>query len=178
MTDFLSVPEVKVGAFYDPALAPDFGGSFFDLNHNKLVQLDIRDEDNELVPAWKFYEVLRPGTLILANVSLHCFVMKAGAGHRKVSAIRVRNKAWLTVVPRFISSISTARGSWLALTRRWSSRKDPLFRSPRLRWRAPSPRWAVQVTRRRVPLRTLSPPLGSLLLPHPRKARRRRRLLR
>lgn len=78
------MPEVKLGAFYDPALSPDFGGSYFDLAHNKLVQLDVRDEDNNLVPAWKFYEVLRPGTLILANVSLHCFIMKERNGHRKV----------------------------------------------------------------------------------------------
>lgn len=82
--DCVLAPEVKVGAFYDPALCPDFGGAFFDLTYNKLVQLDVRDENNDLIPAWKFYEALRPGTLVLANVSLHCFVMKEKGTHRKV----------------------------------------------------------------------------------------------
>ncbi|KAJ6538396.1 hypothetical protein B0H10DRAFT_2245784 [Mycena sp. CBHHK59/15] len=53
--------EVKLGAFYDP-------------------RLDIRDADNKLIPPWKQYEALRPGSLIIALVSIHIFTFKdAGA---------------------------------------------------------------------------------------------------
>lgn len=90
VADCCTEPEIKLGGFYDPALNSDFGGSFFDLTHNKLAQLDVRDENNELIPPWKFYDALRPGTLILANVSLHCFVMKEKNTHRKVSHLSGR----------------------------------------------------------------------------------------
>ncbi|KAJ7891180.1 hypothetical protein B0H13DRAFT_1524774, partial [Mycena leptocephala] len=68
--------EIQLGAFYEPSLLPDFGGDYFNLVKNKLVQHDIRDVHSNLVPPWKIYEALRPGTLVLVLVTLHCFVMK------------------------------------------------------------------------------------------------------
>ncbi|KAJ6460670.1 hypothetical protein C8R47DRAFT_915875, partial [Mycena vitilis] len=67
--------DIKLGAFYEPALLSDFGGDYFNLIKNKLVQHDIRDIRGALVPPWKIYEELRPGTLVLVLVSLHCFKM-------------------------------------------------------------------------------------------------------
>ncbi|KAJ7079222.1 hypothetical protein C8R43DRAFT_1143298 [Mycena crocata] len=66
---------IKLGAHYDPALLPDFGGELFNLHKAKLVQQDIRNVDNSLVAPWDTYSVLRTGTLILALVTLHCYNM-------------------------------------------------------------------------------------------------------
>jgi hypothetical protein len=66
---------VKLDAFYEPKLMPDYGGPYFNLRANKLVQLDIRDLSGDLIPPWKMFECLRPGTVILASCTLHCFVM-------------------------------------------------------------------------------------------------------
>lgn len=51
---------------------------------SKLVQLDIYDINDNLVPPWKMWDVLRPGTVILANCSLHCFIMKDKFKDQKV----------------------------------------------------------------------------------------------
>ncbi|KAJ7031315.1 hypothetical protein C8F04DRAFT_1262923 [Mycena alexandri] len=72
--------EIKIGAFYEPAVLPDYGGSYFNHVKSKLVQLDVRDKNNQLIPPWKFYEALRPGTLVLCLVSLHCFIMSDEGG--------------------------------------------------------------------------------------------------
>ncbi|KAG6907172.1 hypothetical protein DXG01_010258 [Tephrocybe rancida] len=69
-------PLVRSGAFYDPHLNPDFGGSYFNLVNNKLVQLDVRGLENELIAPWMFADALKPGTLVLVNCSLHCYIMK------------------------------------------------------------------------------------------------------
>ncbi|KAJ7759479.1 hypothetical protein B0H14DRAFT_2634424 [Mycena olivaceomarginata] len=71
--------EIKLGAFYDPRLLSDYGGPYFNHVKSKLVQLDVRDGTatggDALIPAWKFYERLKPGTLVLVQASLHIFVM-------------------------------------------------------------------------------------------------------
>lgn len=72
--------DIKIGAFYEPAVLPDYGGSYFNHVKSKLVQLDVRDKNNQLIPPWKFYEALRPGTLVLCLVSLHCFIMSDEGG--------------------------------------------------------------------------------------------------
>ncbi|KAJ7041588.1 hypothetical protein C8F04DRAFT_1252905 [Mycena alexandri] len=71
---------VKLGAYYDPSVLPDYGGSYFNHSKARLVQLDVRDVKNNLIPPWKFYEALRPGTLVLCLVSLHCFTMSDDSG--------------------------------------------------------------------------------------------------
>ncbi|KAJ7601313.1 hypothetical protein DFH06DRAFT_1353404 [Mycena polygramma] len=72
--------DIKLGAHYEPSVLPDYGGSFFNHNKAKLVQHDIRDVQNNLIPPWKLYEALRPGTLVLLLVSLHCFLMSDETG--------------------------------------------------------------------------------------------------
>jgi hypothetical protein len=47
------------------------------------VQLDVRDVNNNLIPPWKFYDALKPGTLVLALVSLHCFAMTDDGGKER-----------------------------------------------------------------------------------------------
>ncbi|KAJ7130747.1 hypothetical protein C8R43DRAFT_957109 [Mycena crocata] len=74
-TDVPSGSDIKLNAYYDPALLPDYGGAYFNHIKSKLVQLDVRDISNELIAPWKFYDALRPGTLVLILVSLHCFLM-------------------------------------------------------------------------------------------------------
>jgi hypothetical protein len=71
----VSDDDIKLGAHYEPSLLPDYGGSYFNHSKAKLVQLDVRDAKNNLIPPWKFYDALKPGTLILAMCSLHCYTM-------------------------------------------------------------------------------------------------------
>ena len=63
--------EVKVGSYYDPALLPDYRPELFDLDKDKLVQHNIVDEEEKLVPCWSLYDKLHPGTLVLCKVTLH-----------------------------------------------------------------------------------------------------------
>ena len=58
----------------DPQLLPDYGGPCFNHQEARLKQLDIHDDRNRLIPPWKLYKVLKLDTLILADVSLHCYI--------------------------------------------------------------------------------------------------------
>ncbi|KAG6820139.1 hypothetical protein H0H93_004843 [Arthromyces matolae] len=69
-------PVVKMGAFYDPRLNEDYRGELFQLVDDKLVQLDVRTTEGTLIPPWKFYDALKPGTLILAECTLHVFMLE------------------------------------------------------------------------------------------------------
>ncbi|KAJ6448506.1 hypothetical protein C8R47DRAFT_1228433 [Mycena vitilis] len=75
--------DIRLGAHYEPTLLPDYGGPYFNHVKSKLVQLDVRDINNDLIPPWKFYDALKPGTLVLALVSLHCFVMTDTSGKER-----------------------------------------------------------------------------------------------
>ncbi|KAJ7467324.1 hypothetical protein B0H11DRAFT_2306801 [Mycena galericulata] len=68
--------EVKLGAFYDPHVLEDYGGEYFQHVNAKLQQLDIRDADNKLIPPWKQYAALRPGSLVLVLVTIHIYTFK------------------------------------------------------------------------------------------------------
>jgi hypothetical protein len=83
----LTGSEIHLGAFYEPATLYDCRGSYFQFGGNKLRQLDIRDEASQLIPPWKCYDELRPGTLVLVKASLHiyAFTDNVGAVKRKVS---------------------------------------------------------------------------------------------
>lgn len=61
----------KVGGYYDPALLPDYRPELFDLEKDKLIQHNIVDEEDQIVPCWSLYDRLRPGTLLLCKVTLH-----------------------------------------------------------------------------------------------------------
>jgi hypothetical protein len=62
---------LKVGGYYDTALLPDYCPELFDLDKDKLVQHNIIDEEDKIVPCWSLYDRLRPGTLLLCKVTLH-----------------------------------------------------------------------------------------------------------
>ncbi|KAJ7018101.1 hypothetical protein C8F04DRAFT_977888, partial [Mycena alexandri] len=78
--EFPGPEDIRVGAHYEPSLLCDYGGAYFNHVKAKLVQLDIRDMDKELIPPWKIYQELKPGTLVLALCSLHCFNMVDTSG--------------------------------------------------------------------------------------------------
>lgn len=81
--------DIKLGMFYNPHLMPDYRGPFFNHTSNKLTQLHIVDEEDRSVPPWKMYDTLRTGTLILANCSLHCFLMTILKVQHKVGEIKL-----------------------------------------------------------------------------------------
>ncbi|KAF5386243.1 hypothetical protein D9615_002652 [Tricholomella constricta] len=68
-----------------------YGGPYFKHVYNKLVQHAVRDIENKLIPPWKNYDALRPGTFVLANCTLHCFMMKEGTKVRKVYQINTHS---------------------------------------------------------------------------------------
>ncbi|KAJ7024242.1 hypothetical protein C8F04DRAFT_969285 [Mycena alexandri] len=109
LSSVVSALDIKLGAFYEPSVLQDYGGSYFNHTKAKLVQLDVRNIKNELIPPWEFYEALRPGTLVLWLVSLHCFSMTDDGGkerkERKVyqmnaHSIRVLSESDELVEPR------------------------------------------------------------------------------
>ncbi|KAJ7486254.1 hypothetical protein B0H11DRAFT_1648474, partial [Mycena galericulata] len=79
LTESIVAADIKLGAFYDPHLLPDYGGPYFKQIKAKLVQLDVRDGteggNNALIPPYQFYDRLKLGTLVLVSASLHIFVM-------------------------------------------------------------------------------------------------------
>ena len=81
---------VELSAFYDPNLLHDHWGDYFKHVHAKLVQLDICDDDDVLIPPWNIVDKLRPGTVILIDASLVCWhIFTKGRGDkldRKVSS--------------------------------------------------------------------------------------------
>ncbi|KAJ7136460.1 hypothetical protein C8R43DRAFT_842870, partial [Mycena crocata] len=91
----LAGDDIKLGAHYDPNLLEDFGGELFNLRKAKLVQHDMRDPENKLIAPWDVYKALRPGTLVLALVSLHCYNMLDNFGKepkkRKVYQIQAHS---------------------------------------------------------------------------------------
>lgn len=64
---------VVLGAFYEPNLLPDYSSDHFALVKNKLVQHDVRDIDDQLIPAWKIEKGLQSGTVVLVSASLHVY---------------------------------------------------------------------------------------------------------
>ncbi|KAJ3897805.1 hypothetical protein F5879DRAFT_995514 [Lentinula edodes] len=74
--------EIHVGAEYDYRLMPDSGGRLFSLKKAKLVQPDWRDISGALITPWSNHASLRPGTVIVANISIRTFTIRA-KGTRK-----------------------------------------------------------------------------------------------
>ena len=66
-----SVGALKVGRYYDPTLLPNYQPELFDLDKDKLVQHNIVDEEDQIIPCWLLYDRLYPGTLLLYKVTLH-----------------------------------------------------------------------------------------------------------
>ena len=67
-----------MGAYYPLSLLSDHGGTLFKQELTKLVQLDIRDSDNNLIPPWDMYDKLRPGTIVIIEGTLVCWHISGG----------------------------------------------------------------------------------------------------
>jgi hypothetical protein len=55
------------------SITPDHRGPFFKQVHAKLVQHDIRHINTNLIR--ELYDKLRPGTLVLVNITLYCWII-------------------------------------------------------------------------------------------------------
>ncbi|KAL0057922.1 hypothetical protein AAF712_015417 [Marasmius tenuissimus] len=73
--DLPSGDRIRVGAKYSPWVLPGYGGSRFRQHIAQVIQLDWRNLKGELIPPWNVWDELRPGTLIMANVVFHIYVM-------------------------------------------------------------------------------------------------------
>ena len=67
--------EIKVGNTYDPNLLIDYGGPLFRHVNSQLVQHDVSTLDKRIIPPWEEYEALSEGTLVIATISIHTFIM-------------------------------------------------------------------------------------------------------
>ena len=86
--------EYRVGQLYEPSILPDYGGKLFQQQGCMLVQHEVLDMDRKIIPPWEQYSALRTGTLVMATITLHCYIMKMRNLHgeetgreRKVSFI-------------------------------------------------------------------------------------------
>jgi len=71
-------PVLEVGALYNPNLLPDYCGDLFQHKFANLVQQDIKDTNDDLVPPWLIIvevmcEKLRPGTVVIVDTTLVCW---------------------------------------------------------------------------------------------------------
>jgi len=57
-------------------MLPDYGGDLFHHRRGMLRQLDIRDDENRLIPPNKWYDELRQGTLVLMAATMHGYVQR------------------------------------------------------------------------------------------------------
>ncbi|KAG1837082.1 hypothetical protein F4604DRAFT_1962544, partial [Suillus subluteus] len=69
--------KVTPGALHNLRILPDYRGSHFQLQQNKLKQLNIYDstENGKLIPMHETYSKLRPGALVLAICNTHIYNM-------------------------------------------------------------------------------------------------------
>ncbi|KAJ3905613.1 hypothetical protein F5879DRAFT_988130 [Lentinula edodes] len=74
--------DIHLGAEYDHRLMPDFGGRLFALKRAKLLQPDWRDINGGLIVPWSNHTSLRPGTVVVANVSIRAFTVRSRGMHR------------------------------------------------------------------------------------------------
>ncbi|KAJ7435647.1 hypothetical protein B0H11DRAFT_2256979 [Mycena galericulata] len=72
--------DIKLGAYYDPRVLEDYRGPYFQQTNAKLMQLDVRDVNNKLIPPWRQYAGLRNSTLVLALVTVHIYTFTDGRG--------------------------------------------------------------------------------------------------
>ena len=108
--------EVKVGRYYDPAR---LHVSLFDLDKDWLVQHNIIDEDEKLVPCWTLYDRLCLGTFVLCKVTLHGWnIGNCNGKFKRVRSMPVKILSKSTDCHSSILSMLTPYGSW--------KRPDPL----------------------------------------------------
>ncbi|KAK7445784.1 hypothetical protein VKT23_014780 [Stygiomarasmius scandens] len=105
--------QIFVGATYDPTLQLDYGGKAFQLVNLRLQQPDFRDVNQQLIPPWEFYDKLRPGTLVIANVDFTVYLMNGRKTyHANILSLRVLGKSDIPIEkPRiFLPPKSVASG--------------------------------------------------------------------
>ena len=92
--------EIKAGALYPLDRLADHRGPFFQQTKAKLVQQDIRDFDDNLVPPWQMHNKLQPGTLVLVRATLVSWEWKEAActRTRKVRNVRATKSIELIAV--------------------------------------------------------------------------------
>jgi len=81
--------EIHLGAYYNPRLLPDYGGELFRHHDAKLMQHDVRGMDNKIIPPWEYYEELRPGTIVLCNVTMHMYQIN-NPKQKKIRKVKCR----------------------------------------------------------------------------------------
>ena len=71
----ICLTDITVGNYYDPHLLPDYGSSVFRLINAMLIQQDIVNTEENLIPPWETYNKLQPDTIVLMKVQLMTFKM-------------------------------------------------------------------------------------------------------
>ncbi|KAJ4472793.1 hypothetical protein C8J55DRAFT_563046 [Lentinula edodes] len=72
---FPEVDQIVVGARYDRRCMTGYGGNGFNQRFAELIQPDWKDIDGNLILPWEFHDKVRPGTLVVVNVSLQVYVI-------------------------------------------------------------------------------------------------------
>ncbi|KAJ3884579.1 hypothetical protein GG344DRAFT_83823 [Lentinula edodes] len=67
--------QIVVGARYDHRCMTGYGGNGFNQCFAELIQPDWKDIDGNLILPWEFHDKVRPGTLVVVNVSLQVYVI-------------------------------------------------------------------------------------------------------
>ncbi|KAK7023673.1 hypothetical protein VNI00_016556 [Paramarasmius palmivorus] len=86
---------IKLHARYDPRVFRDYGGAIFAQKYAQAVQLDFQDRDGELIPPWKYPDLLRPGTFLILALQPLVWVTKDKTGvvrktyHLLIRSLRV-----------------------------------------------------------------------------------------
>lgn len=96
--------DIYVGAHYDPHLLSDYGGNLFRHHAAKLIQHDMRNIDLHLIPPWEYYDKLRPGTMVLCNVTLHLYQMNIT--NAKGNQPKTRKVRTYISIPSLVNSLT------------------------------------------------------------------------
>ncbi|KAF8804244.1 hypothetical protein BYT27DRAFT_7214040 [Phlegmacium glaucopus] len=67
---FSLAPSIELGAFYPLKMLADHQGDYFQQEHAKLVQLEIEDTKEKLIPPWELYDKLQ---VVLIETTLVCW---------------------------------------------------------------------------------------------------------
>lgn len=79
---------IKLGAFYDPNLLTDHRGDYFRHVNAKLVQFNVRDDDDTLIPPWDMSNKLHSSTVFI-NATLVCWhIFTKGRGGKLDRKVR------------------------------------------------------------------------------------------
>jgi hypothetical protein len=91
---------VTIGDLYDINKMPDHRGSLFQHKHSKLIQLNISDTNNNLIPTYDLSKNLRLGTVIMAKCTIHCYISPGTYKSRKVPQSIYSSHSYLTIFPQ------------------------------------------------------------------------------